>query len=82
MTYAYNEPNLVRGASNVMRIVDSQGECHYEGRHTLSTRALAHTCVQGDPPKPDAVLELELTLERTLARQKALAMERGRSMGR
>ena len=79
VTYSYTEPNLARGASNVMRIVDMQGKCHYEGRHTLSTVALALTCVQGDPPKPGEVLEL--TLERELARQKALAIERGQSMG-
>ena len=82
VAYAYTEPNLARGASNVMRIVDTQGKCHYEGRHTLATLALAKTCMQGDPPKPDTVLELELTLERALARQRALAMERGLSMGR
>ena len=82
VTYNFDEPDLARGASNVVRIVDRQGKCHHEGRHTLSTVAHALTCVQGDPPKPDDVLELELTLERELARQKALARERGLSMGR
>ena len=82
VTYAFTEPNLARGASNVMRIVDTQDKCHYEGHLTLRTLALAQACMQGDPPKPDTVLELELTLERALAHQKAQAMERGRSMGR